>query len=197
MKRITIALFAFLAMAQTAGAQDAIENIRERYAGVKEMIARMEPEQGWPPEYYHLKVVQNLPGTGYHEENVRMYFGDEEVDEIYPPHKLYFVSSKYNFAAREFYEEYLFDDDGRLIFIYALAPDAVDGKESELRFYLTDGNLIKTLVKNRPWGSDESFKDAYSGKFCPQDYKPFYQACIQCAAKFKHLFKAIDNSTYK
>ena len=192
-----IALFALLAMAQTMWAQDAIESIREQYAGVKEMIARMEPDQGWPPEYYHLKVVQNLPGTGYHEENVRMYFTDEEVDEIYPPHKLLFVSSKYNFAAREFYEEYLFDSDGHLIFIYALTPDAVDEKESELRFYLADGNLIKTLVKSRAWGSDAPFKEEYSGTFCPPAYKPSFQAYIQYAAKFKHLFKSIDNSTYK
>ena len=112
----------------TAGAQNTIENIRKEYQAVHEMIAQMTPDKDgmWqmPPTYFDLNVVQNLPATGPHKENIRMYYGELESDEEeynpYPPHYLRFTTAKYNFAAREFYEEYLYDNKGNVMFIYAI-----------------------------------------------------------------------------
>ena len=33
------------------------------------------------------------------------------------------LTAKYNFAAREYYEEYLYDDKGQVMFIYAYTPN--------------------------------------------------------------------------
>ena len=114
----------------SATAQNTTEKIRQEYASVHEWISHMMPneegETGMPPEYYELNVIQNLPGTGPHREVVRMFYGEEEAaeDVIYPPHYLRFATAMYNFAAREFYEEYLYDEKGRVMFIYAITPDA-------------------------------------------------------------------------
>ena len=102
-----------------------IESIRKEYQSVHEWIALMSdnfPSDGIPPEYFDLRVVQNLPATGPHHENIRMYYGElepEEEGDPYPPHYLRFTTIKYNYAAREFYEEYLYDDKGQVMFIYA------------------------------------------------------------------------------
>ena len=69
----------------TAGAQNSVESIRKAYQDVHKMIDQMTPdaEGMWetPPEYFDLKVVQNLPGTGPHEEKIRMYYGELESEE--------------------------------------------------------------------------------------------------------------------
>ena len=107
MRRVIIVI-AFLTFSTlVAHAQYTIEDIRKSYASVKEYIAQMSgefPTDGIPHEYYHLNVEQNLPGTGPHHEHVWMYFGEQEVDAIYPPHYLWFTTKKYNFAVREYYE---------------------------------------------------------------------------------------------
>ena len=103
---------------QGAVAQQTIEDIRKAYASAKEYIGMMSddfPGEGIPPEYYHLHVSQMLPATGLHREDIRLYYNDVEEENkeeprIYPLHYLRFASTKYNYAAREFYEEYLYDD---------------------------------------------------------------------------------------
>ena len=76
----------------TVNAQNTVESIRKAYQNVKKEIVQMSenfPLDGMPPEYYHLRVKQNLPATGGHEENIRMYYGElapEEEGDPYPPH---------------------------------------------------------------------------------------------------------------
>ena len=140
MKRTFIAIMMLAGWMQTACAQHTIESIRKTYQENWEVINMMSdnfPSDGIPPEYYHVHVAQNLPGTGGHQENVRYYYGELESDEdvIYPPHYLKFVTSKYNFAAREFYEEYLYDNKGHLMFVYARTPDVDFPKMHEIRLY--------------------------------------------------------------
>ena len=100
-----------MAWVLTASAQHTVESIRKDYQSMHEWIALMSdnfPSDGIPPEYFDLRVVQNLPATGPHHENIRMYYGEQEPEEEgdpYPPHYLRFTTVKYNYAAREFYEE--------------------------------------------------------------------------------------------
>ena len=194
----------------TASAQNTIESIRKTYQSVKEGIAQMSedfPSEGIPPEYYHLRVLQNLPGTGGHEENIRMYYGElepEEEGDPYPPHFLRFATAKYNYAAREFYEEYLYDDKGQVMFIYALTPDVTlsevwpyelrmwfDGKRL-LRFNAKkfDETLTYTDINTLKEGS---FKDEYTGKTIPEKFSEEANRCKQSAQSKLKLFKAIEN----
>jgi hypothetical protein len=101
----------------------------------------------WSPEYYDLHVIQNLPATGPHHENIRMFYGKEEQEDEenynpYPPHYLRFTTAKYNFAARQFYEEYLYDNKGQVIFIYAITPDVDENMTLyELRMWFNGKHL--------------------------------------------------------
>lgn len=199
-------LLLLCAVTLTATAQKEVDAIRKRYGEMKQMISLMgegpdwqdraidaDSPGGWPPEYFQVKVVQNLPATGYHEENVKMFF--EEVrtseEEIYPPLRLAFASSKYNFAAREFYEEYLYDEQGKLIFIYAMSPDIVDDKMCELRFYLKGKLVIKTIVKTRRH-DEEQFQEEYSGEMVPDEYTEWLDQYIISSQNIQKMFDAVN-----
>ena len=116
MMKHALTLLLCLVWSLSAVAQNTIDSIRKEYQGVKEWIALMSenfPSDGIPPEYYELRVAQNLAGSGPHHENIRMYYGElasDEEGDPYPPHFLRFATAEYNFAAREYHEEYLFDD---------------------------------------------------------------------------------------
>ena len=192
----------------TVSAQNSIESIRKEYQGVQQWINQMSenfPSDGIPSEYYDLRVEQNLPGTGPHHESIRMYYGElepEEEGDPYPPHYLRFARVKYNYAAREYYEEYLFDDKGNVMFVYAITPDVIDDMVPyELRMWFDgkrllrfnakkfDGSLtyidIATLKKG-------TFKDEYTGKTIPEKFDSETDRCKQGAQRYLTLFKSID-----
>ena len=209
--KMAFTLLLCMCWALMANAQHTVENIRKEYQNVHEWIALMSdsfPSDGIPPEYFDLRVEQNLPATGPHHENIRMYYGElepEEEGDPYPPHYLRFATIKYNYAAREFYEEYLYDDKGKMMFIYALTPDVEGGGDIwpyELRMWFDgkrllrfnakkfDGSLtyidIATLKKG-------TFKDEYTGKTVPEKFISEADRCKQDAERYLLLFKSIDN----
>ena len=198
----------------TAKEKKAVEEIRQRYSDMKKMISLMgegpdwqdravdaDSPGGWPPEYFHVKVVQNLPATGYHEENVRIYYEEEEIpEEIYPPLRMAFASSKYNFAARQYYEEYLYDKKGNLIFIFAQEPDLDTGMWRQMRFYMQGTKVVHTIVRECPLTDDLEVRDlsqdpaseVYSGSGLPTGYIESVDTYVQKAKKIEKMFKAID-----
>jgi len=200
-----------LCMATSVLAQKSVESIRKEYQAVHEWIAQMTPnEEGvsaMTPEYYDLHVVQNLPATGPHKENIRMFFGEEESEEdvIYPPHYLRFATAKYNFAARQFYEEYLYDDKGQVMFIYAITPDVDDDMVPyELRMWFDGKRLLRFMVKKaeNPDKLDYEnlqkgpYKEVYSGTTIPEQYRREANRCQERAGRFLTVFKSIDDNTY-
>ena len=125
-KKVFFTLLLCMGWALAASAQNTIQSIRKAYQDVHEMIDHMTAKgddiPAMPPEYFDLQVVQNLPATGPHNETIRMYYGEEESEDEeeynpYPPHYLRFATAKYNFAAREFCEEYLYDDKGNVMYV--------------------------------------------------------------------------------
>lgn len=209
MKRAIIMTIVFVGCLQTALAQNTIASIRKVYQEQKEEIARMSenfPGDGTPPVYYHLHVSQNLPGTGMHHENVRMYYGElpsEEEGDPFPPHYLSFVSAKYNFAAREYYEEYLYDDKGQLMFIYAYTPNEELTRMLEFRLYFDGQRLLRLNVKasgDSVSFSDpllaSSFKDVYTGTTIPEEYSEYCSIYTSWASNYLKMFEAIDNRTH-
>lgn len=213
MKKTVISILLCAAFVISAQAQKrTVESIRQAYADVHEWISHMMPneegETGMPPEYFELNVMQNLPGTGPHHEVIRMFYGEEktEDDVIYPPHYLRFVTAKFNFAIREFYEEYLYDEKGRVMFIYAITPDADPNMTPyELRMWFDGKRLLLLSVKkyeNFKGDLDISslskwiFKEVYSDTDIPEMYKEEATRCKVRAARFLEMFKGIDNNTY-
>lgn len=209
MKRIIMSVM-LAGCLQAALAQNTIASIRKAYQEQKQIVAQMSddfPMRGNPPEYYHLHVAQNLPGTGPHHENVRMYYGDLPTEEEYdpfPPHYLSLVSSKYNFAAREFYEEYLYDNQGQVMFIYARTPDVEFPKLHEFRLYFDGQRLLRLSVKvAEDLDSFEdkvveaaSFKEVYTGTTIPEQYADFCSRYTAWASHYLVMFKAVDGHTH-
>lgn len=212
-KKVVFTLLLCIAGYLSVSAQNTVESIRKEYQNVHEWMAQMGdnfPSDGIPPVYFDLRVEQNLPATGPHQENIRMYYGElesEEEGDPYPPHYLRFVTAKYNFAAREFYEEYLYDDKGQVMFIYAITPDVTSGDiiPYELRMWFDGKQLLRFNAKKYNGSMTDfnistlkkgSFKDEYTGKTIPELYQNEAERCQLRAQRFLTMFKGIDDNTY-
>lgn len=195
-----LSVLVLLAWCSNAQAQDVKSAIRQHYAEAKayiEQIKQLEAEGDmYPvPQVFSVQVKQNLPGTGYHEEEIKMYYREEQDsdEQIYPDLFLDFATKHYNFAARTFYEEYLYDKQGRLEFFYGSTPDIGEGMtfEHELRFYFNKGQLVEVLVKRRPIEGG-TFTTIYQGKALPEEYKDYYESRLSTSKGIMQTFKAIN-----
>lgn len=184
-------------VAQAAMAQKyTVQSIRERYNAVHEVMQLMTPDKDGetmlPKEYIDLDVYQNLPGTGGHNERIRMWYGylEDDDDPIYPPRCLSFATSKYNYAAREFYEEYLYDPQGNLLFVYVKTPD-VEGSDMypyELRLWMDGKRLLRFNAKNHEG------KDEYTGAKIPEKFASEVNRVEERGAQLLEMFKGLDKA---
>ena len=145
---IVCLLFAIGAQAQTGAAKKVVDEIREQYASAKQRI-----EYNNQSEETRNQMTVNLshmvPGTGHQEKVVTFYFTtyfDEGVGEYIS--KPYFITCNYNVAARKFYDEYLMDDKGNVVFAY-LSGDSFDTSigRDERRFYWKNDRLVHKQEK--------------------------------------------------
>ena len=206
MKQRIFILLCLVACLQVAMAQNTVESIRQRYNAMKEYIASHNGENQNDGaefgEFYHLKASQWLPATGGHIEDTFLYWDEVEGDEeqIYPDHRLKFVTTRYNFAARQYYEEYLYDTNGNVAFIYAYNPMlTIDGDsedmEYEFRFYINKGRLLKGIVKQKG-GAQQSYKEVWQGTKLPAKYDDEFSTYMAHANQFPELFVNIEKRTY-
>lgn len=207
MKKMLTALLFFLAVfAQWGWAQNTEASIRKRYSAMKEYIRSHNGTNAndgaeWM-ECYHIEARHMLPATGGHTEDVYMYFGEKETNEdlIYGQHFLNFVTTKYNYSVREFYEEYLYDADGNIAFIYAMHPwlsfgDNEEDMDYEFRYYFSKGKLIKTIVKKSAVTKGE-YKEEYSGATVKKAHQEIYQNFLAKSREFQKLFSAVEHAMY-
>lgn len=187
-----------LTSAIAAQAQDAKKAIRQHYADVKAKIEQIKEVEStgdqYPvPQTYTVVIKQNLPATGYHEETLQMIYREETktAEQIYSDLYLDFATQKYNFAARQYYQEYLYDRQGRVEFIYAIEPDLINGIEYEYRFYFRQGRLIDVIVKSRKM-MEGTFETVYQGKTVPEKYRSEYNSRVAGAKSIMAVFKSID-----
>lgn len=187
-------------------AQNTVESIRQRYAAAKEYARTHTGDNLYDGadfgEYYHLEARQWLPGTGGHIEHTYLYYSEQEADDsvIYKPHYLYFATTRFNYAAREYYQEYLYDNDGNIAFIYAYEPmEQLDGDEDfvayEFRFYFSRGRLIKSLIKRKAH-NDKEFVQVYSGNAVIPTYREYYSQLLQKSKKMHQLFVDVEKEAY-
>ena len=201
-----LALLLFASNLYIGLAQNTVESIRKRYADAKE-YARTHTGSNLDDradfgQFYHMEARQWLPATGGHIENVYMYYDEDYVADsvIYKPHYLVFATKRFNFAAREYYQEFLYDADGKIAFIYAYDPmTELEGDENdkqyEFRFYFSKGRLIKALVKRKNYDEKE-FLQAYSGTTIPAKYKSSYYDLLSASESILQLFKDIEKEAY-
>ena len=187
----------------SAAAQDALGVIRKHYAEAQQKVAEYDKaEKGEGnvfPQYYEVNIVQNLPGTGPHRERVRMYYFEEDNEDWQPDEpmlirSLQFVTTKYNYAAREFYEEYLFDEKGNIEFVYCRDAD-LEEYGGEFRLYFKDGGLIRVLVSLYNLEA-EAYEQTYAGAAVPEKYNKTYEWYMYKVNKYKGLYEQIDKDTF-
>ena len=143
-----------LVLSLTAQAQNAqLAQIRKQYAEAKQQVADAErlQKEGQPGNILTVTNSYQMPGCGPTNETICYYYNgryDEEVSVvIYRP---YLIIRKFNVAARQFYQEFLFDTDGNAVFFFEKA-DA-----DELRYYWgQDGFFHETLKGER--SMDDAF----------------------------------------
>lgn len=140
--------------AQSGRASEVVAQIRIRYTQAKEMINY----NNTIPEAKNQLIVNGsfmCPATGHRDEQIQYYFTSnykEDVDRyVSIP---YFIMRSYNVAARSFYEEFLYDEQGTLIFSYC-KNDNFEGGIDESRYYWDgDGQLVHTLIQGQPTTDD-------------------------------------------
>ncbi len=127
-----------------------ISDIREKYSNTKQGL-----------HSYTKKVETDKAMLGGIGEQIRTYTLFENKG------KLVFATQQFNIAARNYYDEYLFDENGKLSFCYRRYPE-IDGSWRELRFYFRNGLFVKCLLKEKKEG-ESSFSTTYEGEFIPDD----------------------------
>ncbi len=220
MKKTLLILISLMSVGQIVLAQesvldkviahnDTLFNIQKDYNETKEWIDGMGDPYTFPegmsddkpnvPAYYMVDIEENYPGTGMHHEKVYIYHSDQEGisgEEVFPPQRIVFAKTNYNFAARNYYEEYLYDSKGRIEYIYA--SHCVDNvfPDTEFRLYFKSGKLIKLIVMSRKLTESEELEISYIGKKVPERYADTYNSLLHKSGLIKKMFEAINGYQY-
>lgn len=200
MNRFIVSLFVLLAGGMTASAQHTVESIRQLYGEVQEDIRRMANEE-MPAEYYNLHVKQNLPATGPHDVNIYMYYDEkpgQAENVIYPEHYLRFATTKYNYAAREYYEEYLFDAKGQLMFAYSRYVGEEMDNIYELRLWFNGKRLLQVMA-NENTSEDFShpvFRNVYTGTAIPEKFREKSVMLKDGGERIRRQFDSIKSNPF-
>lgn len=130
---IALILSAMTLQAQTTPeAKKDVADIRKLYAEAKQYMEGLDQleREGLPPEKTVFSSNFNEAGTGPTKEVITYYHRvayDEEAE--ISVHRPFFITRKFNVAAREYYQEFLYDSDGNLKFFFEKNPDG------ETRYY--------------------------------------------------------------
>lgn len=169
--------FSLSALAQNKDpkVEERIQLARTKYTEGKDLIAN-NAEKDKPSNYTTVVRKQNWPTTGQRVEKTEFYYKEivNEEDLYATGYALCMVCNTYNVAAREYYEEYVYDNNGQPLFFYARYDEANAGyaAKTELRqYYDAEGNAIRTIyMTSDKNGKMKEIKDSdseivQSGKF--------------------------------
>lgn len=137
-----------------------VQQIRERYSAVKAEIAAGNVE-GAVKNSSTLTMEHMVPGTGPQTVRYEFFFSpyDYNEDGYLVDHRLELVQTSYNIAARKMYEEYLYDGDGNLLFIYGRRPDEENGGWIETRLYFSGYRIINAQVSGKSLANPSYYYD--------------------------------------
>lgn len=138
MKRIVL-IFICICSLLTAGAQNKsarVAEIRKMYTQAKQDIANGQKmaKEGHPANETVVNSNYMVPGSGPGKTVTHYYYTLQEDENLgrffFTP---YFITNSYNVAAHKYYQEFLFDKEGSLVFYYE--KNNQSGKDEETRFY--------------------------------------------------------------
>lgn len=144
---LVLAALSFGLSAQAQNNAEVVKSVRAAYAAAKEQIKLRQSEDGAPRNDAVVTMHYNVPATGGRTTVAHCYF-DLDTDENGAHYYPFFITLKYNVAAREYYEEYLYHpESGRLLFAF-IQQDTYEGTKNEERYYYDDlGKLASANIK--------------------------------------------------
>ena len=128
------------------------------------------------PAINYLTAVrkQNWAGSGMSTDKMEFYY--HEIDDEYDlplGYTLAMVRRTYNVGGRNFFEEFVYDDDGNPLFWFC-RYDSFEGPKAELRGYFdADGTLLRTLDKNVTGDEDVTYNFAAATRNFPRFKRAF------------------------
>lgn len=163
-------LFSSLSLFAQKGAPEGLmKEIRAKYAEAWQKANEQLQDDVTPNKNYMTATLHYVvPACGQTTETLCYYYildSDNESGEM--AYELYLVTRKYNIAARQFYEEYLFDPaTGKALFVYKKYDSYIgDGtKPAEERYYLENEQVVWRTVSDNAEINNES--DARVQKMC-------------------------------
>lgn len=139
-------------MAQNKKADDRIQLAREKYTERLAHIASVKQyEEEEIPAVNYTSIVrkQNWAGGGQMVDKMEFYYHEIEEDfEPYPVgYTLVMLRRSYNIGSTDYFEEYVYDDEGEPLFWYTRYGYAKDDMVELRGYYASDGTLVKTICK--------------------------------------------------
>jgi hypothetical protein len=143
-----------LAQNKNKKVEDRIQLAREKYAEGLTLIAENSADQ-YPLNYTIVVRKQNWAAVGMRSDSIWFYYNElrDDEEEPYPDgYALRMVHRTYNVAARDYLEEYLFDDNGKPLFFFTHFTEMLssidDTFEFEVRYYYDEnGKIIRSIFK--------------------------------------------------
>ncbi len=128
-------LSASVTVAQTRAVKSRVAEIRKLYQQAKEDAKHIDDGEG-PRSDMEVTANYMVPACGLTTETLHYYYELQQDGEDYSPfYQPYLVTRKFNVAAREYFQEFLYDRDRRtLIFAYTCEV-GYDGGKNESRYY--------------------------------------------------------------
>ena len=157
---------AMAVQAQTSPmAKKEMADIRKQYAEAKREMEGLDKLEcdGFPPNKTVLSSNYNEAGTGPTKEVITYYHRvayDEGAEMSF--HRPFFITRKFNVAAREFYQEFLYDKAGNLKFFFEKNPDG------ETRFYYCSDDVYDII--NGAMSMDCAFANRLSSELMDAFY---------------------------
>lgn len=179
--------------AQTdASEKEIIANIRRQYAEMHEIINHQK-EDVQQRNNAVLTFNHNVPGIGAQTFKYELFFTPYE-SSINMNYTLRFVQCSYNVAARKYYEEFLYDADGELLFMYARRPDD-SGEMLEMRCYMYDHLILKMTVTKQGNGKSQTLFEgrAADGSIANNLYD--FNSAFAHETDARSIFKTINEAS--
>lgn len=127
-----------------------IQKIKNRYAQVRAQING--PKDGYGTRNEATLTMDHLvPGIGRQEAKYTLHFTPYEStgDGYIVDHHLQLIESSYNIGELNYYEEYLFDESGNIIFVYGRRPDIDKRGWIETRWYFNGFQVLKSSITKK------------------------------------------------
>lgn len=170
--------------------QNTESSIRELYNNMLTRVKDMRAGE-YPASLVDLTLKRNLSGSGPQAVKQTICFVDDyDYETSTQTLQTQFVTLSYNYAARQYYEEYLYDEDENLVFAYCRhSKDDMSGM-FEVRIYLDKNEVFTLLVKEKKEG-EKQYTQTYKGSKITPEYTDIVNSLKATGKENTELLKNI------